>query len=281
MLKILKYNNTTITINSKGAELIQIEKDSKSYIWDIDTNYWNKTSPVLFPIVGMLINKKYQYNDIEYNLERHGFAREYEFTILEEKENKVVFSLQSNEETLKIYPFTFELWIIYILNEKGLIIEYQVNNLSNSIMPFSLGAHPAFKIEGNFEDYSLEFETDEKLETYHLQNELQSGETSFIRLEDKQLRLNYDWFKNDAIILKDHPTSSLKLLKNNELVLKINFKDFPYLGIWTKKDAPFICIEPWVGIADSIFCDGNIFEKEGIQLLKPMAVFTREIVIEI
>lgn len=281
MLKILKYNNTKITINSKGAELIQIEKDSKSYIWDIDTNYWNKTSPVLFPIVGMLINKKYQYYDIEYNLERHGFAREYEFTIIEEKENKVVFSLQSNEETLKIYPFTFELWIIYIINEKGLIIEYQVKNLSNSIMPFSLGAHPAFKIEGNFEDYSLEFETDEKLETYHLQNELQSGETSFIRLEDKQLKLNYDWFKNDAIVLKDHPTSSLKLLKNNELVLKINFKDFPYLGIWTKKDAPFICIEPWVGIADSIFCDGNIFEKEGIQLLKPMAVFTREIVIEI
>ena len=281
MLKILKNNNTTITINPKGAELVQIEKNSTTYIWDIDETYWNKTSPILFPIVGTLKNNSYHFQGKNYNLSRHGFARDYQFTILDDTENKVVFSLQSNDETLKVYPFLFELLIIYTLNEKGLSIEYQVKNLSDTSMPFSLGAHPAFKIEGNFEDYSLEFESNESLITHHLHYDLLSGVTSCIKLEDKQLKLNYNWFKNDAIILKNHPTSSINILKNNKFLLHINFKDFPYLGIWTKKDAPFICIEPWLGIADSISSTRNILEKEGIQLLEPSGVFTREIVIVI
>jgi galactose mutarotase-like enzyme len=280
MITYISFQNTTATVKHKGAELFQIEKDNKTYIWEIDENYWNKTSPVLFPIVGSLKNNNYQYQDKIFSMLRHGFVRDYEFELIEKLDNKAVFSLFSNEETHKIYPFEFEFQIIYILNENGLEIKYFVKNLSKDKMPFSLGAHPAFKIDGNFEDYCIEFETNDFLTTYHLENELLTGETSTIELENKQLKLNYKLFERDAIILKNHVTNFVKLLKNNELILKISFKDFPFLGIWTKKDAPFICIEPWFGIADSVFSDGNIFEKEGILILEFEEDFTQSIFIE-
>jgi len=281
MLTKIFFQNTTIEINQKGAELFQIHKDNTTYIWDVNPQFWNKTSPILFPIVGSLKDNNFFVENKIYSLLRHGFARDYNFNLIEKLENKAVFSLMYNKETLKIFPFEFELQIIYIVDEDGIKINYVVKNLSNQKMPFSIGAHPAFKIEGNIENYSLEFENIENLITYHLENDLLNNKTSIIPLENNQLKLNYNLFEKDAIILKNNTTSFVKLLKNNELVLKIIFKDFPFLGIWTKKDAPFICIEPWYGIADSNNANGNIYEKEGIQILDIDCEFYSEIFIEL
>jgi galactose mutarotase-like enzyme len=281
MLTKISFQNTTVTINHKGAELFQIQKGNKTYIWEINPNYWNKTSPILFPIVGSLKNNCYFIENISYSMLRHGFARDYNFDLIEKTDNKAIFSLKYNEETLKVYPFKFELQIIYIVEKNGLKINYIVKNISNQKMPFSIGAHPAFKIEGNIEDYSLEFENNESLITHHLENDLLNNKTSIIPLENNQLKLNYNLFEKDAIILKNNSTSFLKLLKNNELILKINFSDFPFLGIWTKKNAPFICIEPWLGIADNILTNGNIYEKEGIQILDIDSEFLSIIIIDL
>lgn len=281
MLTKISFQNTTVTINHKGAELFQIQKEDKTYIWKINEQYWNKTSPILFPIVGSLKDNIYHVEDKTFSILRHGFARNYEFDLIEKTENKAIFSLKYNEETLKIYPFEFELQIIYNVDKSGLKINYIVKNLSNQKMPFSIGAHPAFKIEGNIEDYSLEFENNNNLITYHLENDLLNNKTSTIVLKNKQIKLNYNLFEKDAIILKNNSTSFVKLLKNNELILKINFSDFPFLGIWTKKEAPFICIEPWLGIADNINTNGNIYEKEGIQILDIDSKFSSIITIDL
>ena len=255
-------------IKTKGAELSSLQKEDKNYIWEINSEFWNKTSPILFPIVGALKNGEYFYEGNAYKLSRHGFARDFEFEVIENSENTVVFSLKSNEETLKVYPFHFELQLSYILEGNKLVVKYEIINRSSEKMYYSIGAHPAFNIDGNFEDFSLIFDDEKDLETYKLEKDLFSGKTEILKLNGNVLPLQYELFEEDALVFKNFATKSLTLAKNNESVMKVSFPDFPYLGIWTKKDAPFICIEPWLGIADNANASGKIEEKEGIQILE-------------
>ncbi len=259
------------TINHFGAELFALEKNGQNYIWEIDGNFWNKTSPILFPIVGGLKNNEYEYDGEMFSLPRHGFAREKNFQVVAKTGNSVTFSLQYDDETLKIYPFKFELQIIYTLRDSELFVQYLVKNLDSEKLYFSIGAHPAFKIVGDFENYSLEFDRPETLIFYQLHDNLFSGKTREIQLNSTQLPLDYQLFENDAIVLKNYTTTSLKLFNQNQPILNVKFSEFPYLGIWTKKDAPFICIEPWLGIADNHNASGKIEEKEGIQTLEALS----------
>jgi galactose mutarotase-like enzyme len=265
----IKKQNIEAVINTKGAELFSLKKDGKNYIWDVNTDFWNKTSPILFPIVGALKNGEYQYNNKTYQLPRHGFARDLEFEIISKNEDAVTFSLRYSDETLKVYPFQFELRISYILEEDKLLIKYDIINLSDEKMHYSIGAHPAFSIEGNFEEYSLIFDEEKELETYKLDKDLFSGKTEKVLLKGKELPLNYGLFAKDALVFKNSATQSLTLIKNNQPVLKVEFSEFPYLGIWTKENAPFLCIEPWLGIADNVDSTGNLTQKEGINTLDP------------
>lgn len=255
-------------IKTKGAELSLLQKEDKNYIWEINSEFWNKTSPILFPIVGALKNGEYFHEGKVYKLSRHGFARDFEFEVIENSENTVVFSLKSNEETLKVYPFHFELQLSYILEGNKLVVKYEIINCSSEKMYYSIGAHPAFNINGNFEDFSLIFDDEKDLETYKLEQDLFSGKTEILKLNGNVLPLQYELFEEDALVFKNFATKSLTLAKNNESVMKVSFLNFPYLGIWTKKDAPFICIEPWLGIADNANASGKIEEKEGIQILE-------------
>ena len=138
-------------------------------------------------------------------------------------------------------------------------------------MYYSIGAHPAFAIDGNFEEFSLIFDENKDLESHKLESELFSGRTELVKLNDNVLPLNYQLFAVDALVFKNSATKSLTLAKNGKSVLKVDFPDFPYLGIWTKKNAPYICIEPWLGIADNTNSTGNLVEKEGIQTLEANA----------
>jgi len=278
----ISNSNLTAQINSLGAELFSLKNSkNKEYIWEGNPAFWGKHSPILFPIVGTLKNNSYHYNGIEYNLSRHGFAREMEFELIEKTENSVTFSLISSEETRKVYPFDFELQIIYSLDKSSLNIEYKVINKGKSQMPFSIGAHPAFSLPGNFENYSLEFEQDEPLEYHLLENDLISDKTKKLEVKNKILHLNYQLFENDALVFKSLQSKSLTILENSNPVLRVDFKDFPSLGIWTKSNAPFLCIEPWFGYSDTEENFGNLFEKEGITILDCNEVFKSKFSIEI
>lgn len=276
---IITLSNTKISasINTIGAELIQLEKDNKNYIWTVDETYWNKTSPILFPIVGRLKNDTYSIENKTYELPRHGFARNFEFQIVNQTESSVVFVLESNSETLKNYPFEFQLQLQYKLVGNELIMKYSVENKSKVSMPFSIGAHPAFTIEDSFSDYSLKFNQTEEFISYELDNEQFSNSFRKINSENGQINLNYSLFEKDALVFKHLQSNKLTLLKKNEPVFSVQFEGFPYLGIWTKPNAPFLCIEPWCGLADNVNHNGNIFEKEGINLLHPQEIFSRRI----
>lgn len=278
----LTNSELTATIDTFGAELISLKNNSKrEYIWEGNPDFWGKHSPILFPIVGSLKNNSYCYNNITYHLLRHGFAREMEFEIIEKTDVKVVFSLKETTLTLKKYPFHFELQISYSLANSILKIGFKVINNNEFSMPFSIGAHPAFALPNDFENYELQFEKSESLVVSKLENDLISNANYSLSLENNNLPLSYSLFENDALIFKKIAPKTVAIVENKVPFLKVHFNDFPSLGIWTKSQAPFICIEPWLGYADTLENNGNLEDKEGIQILGVNQTFESNYFIEI
>ncbi|UUF12711.1 MULTISPECIES: aldose 1-epimerase family protein [Flavobacterium] len=263
-------SNSTLkaSIKNAGAELFSLkDNQNKEYIWEGNPDFWGKHSPILFPIVGTLKNNTYTIDKKEYQLPRHGFARDMEFQLVEKTGNSAVFSLESNTETLKKYPFEFELQLIYTLENTTLNIEYVVINKSESKMPFSIGAHPAIALPEKFENYAFKFEKAEPLKYNLLENDLISNKTETLKTTENVVPLNYKLFENDALVFKTLESNSLTILENSKPYVQVEFEDFPSLGIWTKDQAPFVCIEPWFGYSDTADNSGDLFKKEGILIL--------------
>ncbi|URC11182.1 aldose 1-epimerase family protein [Flavobacterium sp. B183] len=277
-------NNSAISVSIKhsGAELFSLkDNQNKEYIWEGNPDFWGKHSPVLFPIVGTLKNNTYTIDEKAYQLPRHGFARDMNFELIEKTENTAIFSLKSNAETLEKYPFEFELQLIYSVENTTLNIEYKVINTGKSKMPFSIGAHPAIALPGDFKNYAFQFEKQEVLKYYLLENDLISNQTETLKNENGLIPFDYQLFENDALIFKTLESKSLTLLQNSKPYVKVDFEDFPSLGIWTKPQAPFICIEPWLGYSDTAENSGNLFEKEGVLVLESNQNFNSKFSISI
>lgn len=281
--------NTTISnsyltaiINPLGAELISLKNfNNKEYIWEGNPDFWGKHSPILFPIVGCLKDDKYSYKGNSYSLLRHGFAHKMEFNIIEKTSENVVFSVTNDKETLENYPFQFELQISYTLVNSSLKVGYKVFNNNDFEIPFSIGGHPAFALPNKFDSYELVFEKSEKLLCFQLENDLISNKIISLPMKENRLPLSYSLFKNDALIFKKIESKAITISENNVPFLKVNFEDFPSLGIWTKQKAPYICIEPWFGYADTITNSGELVDKEGIQIIGINEQFQSEYSIEI
>ena len=282
MITTISNSNLTVQIKHLGAELFSLKSDqNKEYIWEGNPFFWGKHSPILFPIVGTLKNNTFRINGDRFHLNRHGFAREMEFILIKKTEESATFSLNSTIETRKIYPFDFELQISYTLINFTLNIDYKVINKNNFVMPFSIGAHPAFALAGNFEEYSLEFSQDELLNYHLLEDGLISNNTNELPLDNRRLGLHYQLFEKDALVFKTLKSKSITILKKSNPILKVNFNDFPNLGIWTVVNAPFLCIEPWFGYSDTLEEYDDFSKKEGIQLLEKNEIFKSNYNIEI
>jgi len=269
LITTISNSNLTAQINHLGAELFSLKNSAnKEFIWEGNPTFWGKHSPILFPIVGTLKNNTYLYDGLEYHLSRHGFAREMEFNLIDISKNSATFSLISTNETRNVFPFDFELQICYSLDENKLNITYKVINNNDFKMPFSIGAHPAFALDGNFENYSLEFQKNKTLQYFLLEDGLISNNSNEIQLNNGKLDLNYPLFENDALVFKTLESKSITILQDTVPFLRVIFEDFPNLGLWTIPNAPFLCIEPWLGYSDTVDSSGNIIEKEGVQLLE-------------
>ena len=258
-----------IKIKSKpeGAELTSIEYEGKERLHDAKT-VWNRHSPILFPMVGKLKDNKTEINGNEYEMSQHGFARDMTFETIENNEKVQSYVLKSNEETKKKYPYDFILAVTHYAEENKVTTEYHVINMSEEEMPFGIGGHPAYKLD--YTKCYIEFEEEEKeIRRYQLEDGLIASE----KVEEigKKLVLDENSFENDAIIFKGLKSSKLcvKDKQTNEIMIEFEFEGFPYLAIWSKKEAPFLCIEPWYSVADHKQGSGVFEEKEGTILLKP------------
>ena len=272
-----------IIIKAKGAELQSIfhKANQLEYLWNGDPAFWSKKSPVLFPIVGTLKNDTYFYKNKLYKLGRHGFARDMEFEIENQNNDSITFLLRSNETTLENYPFLFEFRVNYSIDINNLTVTYIVKNISEDEMYFSVGGHPAFKIplvEGtSYNDYFLEFNKDETLARWPISADglIEKKPEAFLT-NRSILFLSKELFYKDALVFK-YPTSFMVTLQSDKTSygLNFNFSQFPYLGIWAAKNADFVCIEPWCGIADSVDSNQQIKDKEGINKLNGEEIFER------
>lgn len=277
----LKNDFLTATFNTLGAELVSLKSEKREYMWDGNPDFWNKHAPVLFPIVGALKNDTYFFEGKKYQMSRHGFAREKQFQIVEQTANKIVFSLKEDEETLKVYPFHFEFKIEYILAEKALEVHFEVINTSKHSMYFAVGGHPAFALPENFENYSLVFTGNDELRFSLLEHNLLQNQTQVLETKNNIKTLDYSLFEKDALVFRDRQIQSVTIQEKGNDFLKVKFEQFSDLGIWTKRNAPFICIEPWFGHADEVQTTQNLTEKAGIIKLEQQENFNANYSIEI
>lgn len=290
---MFELSNATlkIKIKPKGAELCEIAsvKNNRQFMWHADPNVWGSFAPNLFPIIGILKDGTYIYNGKKYNMPKHGFVRGNEdIKLIKKTKNSLSFSLTYNDVLLKIYPFKFEFIITYTLTDNTLDVRYTVKNLDNKSIYFSVGGHPAFKCplykDENYTDYNLVFETEETSKTHLLntQTGLVKNTTKSIFNTKNSIQLKPDLFNNDALIFKDLKSRKIALVsdKHGE-ILNMTFKGFNYLGIWAKPNAPYVCIEPWLGIADSENTSQNLVEKEGIIKLPENETFSANYSVQI
>jgi len=271
-------------INPIGAELSSLysKKTGKEYLWQGDPIWWAGRAPILFPIVCSMKDGTYIYNGKTYTMPKHGFVRHAEFAVKPLTASKIIFEYSDNEETRKVYPFAFLFQVIFEVVGHSLSTMYKVENRNNCPMYFSVGAHEAYRCprEDNetFEDYYLEFDKDATYitETVNAAG-LITGDTYPVIKNGRVLPLKHELFANDALMFKTVPSSKVLLKsKKSATVLEIDYKDAPQLGIWTKVDAPYICIEPWYGLPDDAGHDGKIENKFGIVKLHAGKVFVWE-----
>ena len=268
----LKTENCSARIISKGAELKSLTVNKREIMWRADPAFWGKTSPLLFPMIGTLKDGKTLINGKEYKTSKHGFAREVERTPESISATPDCVSPEQRDYTKAMFPFDFKFTVRYTLKSDGITVTYRVKNNSSEVMPFCIGAHPAFACDGDFSDYRLEFQKleDAAVPNYNLETGLHEENNRRVLLEnDNILHLNHEMFYSDVCYFDKVNSRSVTLFNKDNAGVRVDFPDFTSLGIWQAKDAPFLCIEPWCGSADFDDCSGVFAEKRGIILLNP------------
>lgn len=267
MVHYIENEYFRVGVKEAGCELTSIysKKASFEYLWQGDESIWYGQAPILFPIVGRLIEDKYTLGGAEYEMPKHGFARKMNWEFLENTGKEMKFILRNTDDTYKIYPFAFDLMVTYTLSEKRLTVSHDIINKSADTMYFSLGAHPAFNC--NIGD-KLVFDEKETLETekIDLVNSLRLPDTYPVLNNETDLVITEDIFKEDALILKGVKSECVTLESGGRTV-RFNLGNAPYLGIWAKPGAPYVCIEPWYGVNDSQTKKDDFSQKDAINAL--------------
>lgn len=282
MLYSLENEFIKITANTYGGELNNLisKKENTEFLWSGDPTYWKYHAPILFPIVGKVKNGEYRVDGKTYELPQHGLGRLSKYSMIEKTDNSITFRLKWSDETLKIYPYKFELFITYTLIENSVKVDYKVKNCDDKEIYFSIGAHPAFLCpilkEEKLEDYYFEFNQKETSEIMVLGADglFKKEKESYLN-DENIIPINLDVFKNDALVFHDLKSNRISLKsKNHNKSLTMDFKCFPYLGLWTlATGAPFVCIEPWYGHADFSDFNGDFKDKAGINKLMLNDIF--------
>lgn len=292
MLLTLQDQTYSVSVETVGAELKSYKDESgKEFIWDSNPKFWSRSSPLLFPTIGNLRNNRTIINGTEYEIPKHGFVRDMDMEYEIEADNKISFSCQYTEDTLKCYPFRFRFRQTYELNGPELRITYLVTNADDKEMYYHLGAHPGFMCpleEGEqFSDYILKFPYAETCDSpvYDLQN-LQFDPAGTKRYLDNSdtIKLDYPLFQSDALVFSHMKSKSVQIINPaTGKGVQVDYPDFATVAFWTpaEGEAPFLCVEPWNGAAIFADEDDEFIHKRDIQTLQPGESKTYELVIRL
>lgn len=279
----LKNNYLTVQINPLGAELTSVQDNEShlEYMWTADKAYWGRHAPFLFPIVGRLQDNHYRVNGQTYELTQHGFARDREFTVAHQTDTTLTLVLSDDAATHERYPFAFRLAITYTLNDHELRVAAQITNTGEATMPFAFGAHPGFNLPlggalADFNDYNVRVAPKGVYERVPLVGPYSDTQHPVPLDLTKPLVLDHALFDHDAqvLTLNNRETTVMISTPNDDHGITLTLKA-PYLGIWSPypKRAPFVCLEPWWGLADDVHATGDLETKVAIQHLQPAQQF--------
>ncbi len=265
---ILQNNDYFVKIELKGGQISRFKDEHKNieYIFHGDTNYWDYTTPTLFPVIGKSYDGKYHIDNKVYEMKRHGILRDVNFNCIKNIDNTVVMRFEANEETLKQYPYYFTIDIIYTLIENKLKIEYEITNDGVVDMPFNFGLHPAFSVplvEGKkFTDYSINFSSPTKL--YGNGPMVDQGLVS-------EIPLTYEAFEKYPTWIYHNVNSATVGISDGVNGVDVSVVGYPIVAIWTnaESEAPFVCIEPWLGIPKRVEKDLDFKERDAKMTLSP------------
>ena len=270
----IKNNDLEAVISTKGAELKSLKCKDDEYVWNSDPKYWGRSAPLLFPVIGTLKDKKASINGVIYDIPKHGIIRDQEFTVLNSSENAVSLMAEYDDVTLKTYPFKYRIVVSYELLDK-LTTSVKIINLGQDTMPFNFGGHPAFMCpifeKEVFNDYKITFEKPETFVSPKVESNatLNFNVGVMERSNLKVLELSKDLFDIDTIIITKVKSDYVTLTNKENKGIKFSFADFSTLSIWTpQNDAPFICLEPWIGYNDHHDTNGDFYTKDDLMFLK-------------
>ena len=285
----LRNQQLTLRISEHGAELQSIQDATgKEYLWQADEKYWPRHSPLLFPIVCGLWENTYRIDGFGYRMERHGFARDMDFTLIKKTPERVTFALHDSPATHRAYPYHFNLAVTYRLEGNVIHVIWHVENTDHNEIHFQIGGHPAFNLpdiaEGEPMHGMLKFSGEESLERLvgNVGGCIRPGRFA-LDTEQGYWAFTEKSFDEDAIILDKSQVNKISLLdKQRKPVVTVSFKS-PAVGIWSPfgKNAPFVCIEPWYGIHDTVGYQGDFRQKHLMNHLQPGASFMAEYTITI
>lgn len=281
----LKNEQISIVVAELGAELQSIkDAEGREYLWQGDPNFWPRRSPILFPLVCSVENNTYRVEGKEYHLPRHGFARDMEFTLISQTDDKVTMALHESEETLKNYPFCFNLAITYRIEGNKLHVIWHVENTDTKELHFQIGGHPAFNMPGGKTEGLIKLDNEELIDVLKSYAD-GSHDMVDIPLEADMgiLELNNEFWRNDSVkIHKCQTHRALLLDANGEPAVTVDYKT-PVCAFWSPYDkhAPFVCIEPWYGIGDPRGYNGEFKDKPLMNHLLPGASFMSKYTITI
>ena len=281
----------TVNLHPKGAEIISIvgNQDHINYMWKRDACQWANRAPILFPIVGAIKNDTCRIDGKEYHMTQHGFARHNEFEIKNQSQTEVTFTLVSNDEIIKQYPFLFELNVTYKLVENTLTCFINVKNKDHQTIYFQVGGHPAFACpfmeNESSNDYYVEFAE------YETRNQkvidVAKRGMSHVQLpffdHEKRFFVRQQLFNNDAIVIKDFKSENISIKSlNHQKSIVFHMQGFDHVGLWTAKHVGgLLAIEPWIGHADYVDFDGEFKEKESCVALDTDKEFNVQFAVEI
>lgn len=273
----LESENLNVNVALIGAELTRIfdKKDGTEHLWNGNPAYWPRQAPNLFPTIGESKDGVVTIKGKKYPMGRHGFARFEEFSVVLQQKNRVVLELKSNERTKTHYPYDFEFRVSYTVEGNRIDQSFEVFNSGSEELGFQVGGHPAFTVPFDngerYDEYEIWFDSPQTLDRHLLTKEgIYSGDTRRFLDDEKSFALFYELFKEDALVFKDIPSKRVWIQhRSGGKRLQVDYEGFPHLGIWSIPGADYVCIEPWIGCADSVNSAEDFYQKDNVVRLAP------------
>ncbi len=263
---------TTATFSTRGAEMIGLRHGDREYLWHADPAWWGFSAPILFPVVGRSPQDRIKVGSVSYPMPLHGFALSRDFEIVEHDSARIVFHLTDDTETRAMFPFPFRLTIAATIAAQRIDFSTTIENTGSETAPFAFGYHPALMWAATPQErasFICKFDAVEagEIRRVNRANGLLRSERFPLAFNSRTLPVSDALFEQGSLQFEANRSRRIWFGRPGHKGIDVRFPDSPQLGLWTRAGAPFLCIEPWQGMADTEVSDGELAHRPGARLV--------------